>query len=230
MGERREVRTAGGIVDRRERGRAPAAPGERFADTFTLAKHRGLRRAVHAGESSGPEGVRDAIDLLHTERIDHGVRAPQSKTRIWSASCGMRHPAGDVPTSNIALGLYKTVAEHPIEAMRRAGVVVTINTDDPLLFGCDLVGEYELCTVAFGWDEATVAAGRTRSRAPRYSRRLGTHMSEHIEHLNRVYSEAYWRLFESLDEEFDPPRARRSLRPRGRVPRARVADPRRGLP
>jgi adenosine deaminase len=129
--------------------------GPRFADAFRLAARRGLRRAVHAGESSGPEGVRDALDLLLAERIDHGVRAVEDPSLVAElAARGV--PLGVCPTSNVALGLVAILEQHPIDALRRAGVAVTINTDDPRLLGCDLVSEYAQCAAAFGWDQGVL--------------------------------------------------------------------------
>jgi len=129
--------------------------GPRFAEAFRYAAAHGLRRAVHAGESSGPEGVRDACDVLGAERIDHGIRAIEDPELVIElAARGM--PLAICPTSNLALGLVGDMGEHPIEPLRRAGVVVTLNTDDPMLFGCDLVSEYERCAEAFGWGHETL--------------------------------------------------------------------------
>jgi adenosine deaminase len=131
--------------------------GPRFAEAFRRAGEAGLRRTVHAGESSGPEGVRDAIELLGADRIDHGVRAIEDPTLIaWLAE--KRIPLGICPTSNLALGVYRSIQEHPIERLRRAGVPVSVNTDDPALLGASLEGEYALCRTAFGWSDDIVRA------------------------------------------------------------------------
>jgi adenosine deaminase len=143
--------------------------GPRFAEAFELAATYGLRRAVHAGESSGPEGVRDALELLHAERIDHGVRAIEDGELVAALAVG-GVPLAICPTSNVSLGLVPSMREHPVEALRRAGVVVTVNTDDPLLFDTDLVSEYAACALAFGWDRAVcielARASITSSFAP----------------------------------------------------------------
>jgi adenosine deaminase len=127
----------------------------RFAEAFADAASRGLRRAVHAGESSGPEGVRDALDLLGAERIDHGVRAVEDPALVRELA-GRGVALAVAPTSNLALGLVREIGDHPIEALRGAGVRVCINTDDPLLFGCDLVSEYDRCARAFQWDRTVL--------------------------------------------------------------------------
>ena len=131
--------------------------GPRFAEAFRRAGVAGLRRTVHAGESSGPEGVRDAIELLGADRIDHGVRAIEDPTLVaWLAE--KRIPLGICPTSNLTIGVYRSIQEHPIERLRRAGVPVSVNTDDPALLRASLEGEYALCRTAFGWSDDIVRA------------------------------------------------------------------------
>jgi adenosine deaminase len=127
--------------------------GPRFADAFRRAGNGGLHRTVHAGESSGPEGVWDAVNLLRADRIDHGVRAIEDATLV-SMLADRQIPLGICPTSNLLLGVYPSILEHPIEKLRTAGVRVSINTDDPALLGTSLVGEYALCRHTFGWTDA----------------------------------------------------------------------------
>lgn len=127
----------------------------RFAEAFRRAGAQGLRRTVHAGESSGPEGVRDAIELLGAERIDHGVRAIEDPALV-DLLAQRRIPLGVCPTSNITLGVYPSLADHPVERLRRAGVPVSLNTDDPVLLGTSLDQEYRLCQQAYGWSDEVV--------------------------------------------------------------------------
>ncbi len=135
--------------------------GPRFANAFHRAGAAGLRRTVHAGESSGPEGVWDAVELLGADRIDHGVRAIEDAALVQMLA-DRQIPLGVCPTSNLVLGVYPSMQEHPIERLRAAGVRVSVNTDDPALLGASLVGEYGLCRQAFGWsDEITRAVART---------------------------------------------------------------------
>jgi adenosine deaminase len=131
---------------------AAGRTGPRFAQAFKRAGRAGLRRTVHAGESSGPEGVRDAIELLGADRIDHGVRAIEDQDLVGLLA-DRRIPLGICPTSNLTLGVYAAIEDHPIDRLRRAGVVVSINTDDPVLLGASLAGEYALCREAFGWPD-----------------------------------------------------------------------------
>jgi adenosine deaminase len=128
--------------------------GPRLADAFRRAGALGLKRTVHAGESSGSEGVRDAIVYLGADRIDHGVRAIEDQDLVHLLA-DRQIPLGVCPTSNLTLGLYKRMDEHPIERLRQAGVSVSVNTDDPVLLKVDLPTEYESCMTAFGWDRET---------------------------------------------------------------------------
>ncbi len=135
--------------------------GPRFADAFRRAGNVGLRRTVHAGESSGPEGVWDAVNLLGADRIDHGVRAIEDAALV-SMLADRQIPLGICPTSNLVLRVYPSIQEHPIEKLRAAGVRVSVNTDDPALLGASLVGEYALCRHTFGWtDEVTKSVAQT---------------------------------------------------------------------
>ena len=134
---------------------AAGRTGPRFADAFRRAGMAGLRRTVHAGESSGADGVRDAIELLGADRIDHGVRAIDDP-RVVELLIERRIPLGICPTSNLKLRVYPSIEEHPIDRLRRAGVRVSINTDDPGLLATTLPSEYELTASAFGWNEETV--------------------------------------------------------------------------
>ncbi len=134
-----------------------ASTGPRFAEAFRRAGAAGLRRTVHAGESSGPEGVRDAIELLGADRIDHGVRAIEDPALV-ALLAERRIPLGVCPTSNLELGVYASIEAHPIDRLRRAGVAVSLNTDDPVLLGASLEGEYALCSQAFGWSDEDLRA------------------------------------------------------------------------
>lgn len=129
--------------------------GARFAEAFRKAGAAGLRRTVHAGESSGPEGVRDAIELLQADRIDHGVRAMEDPSLV-ALLAERQIPLGVCPSSNLALKVYASLDVHPIELLRQAGVPVSINTDDPSLLATSLPHEYALCQAHYGWSDAIV--------------------------------------------------------------------------
>ena len=129
--------------------------GRRFHAAFERAGEAGFGRTVHAGESSGPSGVIDALHLLGADRIDHGVRAIES-SEVVDELVGRGVPLGVCPSSNIVLGLFPDIEHHPIEELRRQGVTVTVNTDDPAFVGTDLVAEYRRCIDAFDWSDDVV--------------------------------------------------------------------------
>jgi adenosine deaminase len=134
---------------------AAGRTGPRFAEAFRRAGAAGLKRTVHAGESSGPEGVRDAIELLGADRIDHGVRAIEDPALVeLLAERGIA--LGVCPSSNLVLKVYPSLQAHPVDALRRAGVKLSLNTDDPSLLGTTLPREYARCASHFGWDDGVL--------------------------------------------------------------------------
>jgi adenosine deaminase len=134
---------------------AAGRTGPRFAAAFQKAGAGGLKRAVHAGESSGPEGVWDAIELLGADRIDHGVRAIED-AKLVALLVERRIPLDICPASNLTLGLYPTLADHPFEKFRRLGIPVSVNTDDPALLNLKLPTEFARLAATFGWDRDIV--------------------------------------------------------------------------
>ena len=121
----------------------------RFAPILQHAKDNGLHLTVHAGESSGPEGVRGALDVLHAERIDHGVRSvedPELLQRLKDA-----HIALNVCfSSNVIGGLYSPQT-HPLGKLFSDGQLVTVSTDDPMLLDLPLLKELQIVTEQYGW-------------------------------------------------------------------------------
>ncbi len=127
---------------------AAGSHNERFAEAFARAAAGGLRRCAHAGESSGADGVREAIEMLGAERIDHGVRSIEDPS-VVAELVERGVPLDICPTSNVVLGVVPSLSAHPVERLRRAGVRVSLNTDDPVLYGIDLAGEYEEVAATF---------------------------------------------------------------------------------
>ncbi len=107
--------------------------GERFRPAFLAAGAAGFGRTVHAGESSGPEGVRDALDLLEADRLDHGVRGAEDPTLLRRLA-EERVPLNVCLTSNLTL-LYRRPEEHPLRELLDAGAAVTLSRDDPMFLG-----------------------------------------------------------------------------------------------
>jgi aminodeoxyfutalosine deaminase len=130
-------------------------PRPQFQPHFGAARAAGLRSVPHAGETTGPQTIWDAINLLGAERIGHGTSAAQDPALLAHlAATGI--PLEVCPSSNIATRAVADLAEHPLPAFRDAGVVVTINSDDPPMFGTTLNREYEIAADLLGLDEQGV--------------------------------------------------------------------------
>lgn len=140
---------------------AAGRTGSRFAPAYDHAARIGLGRTAHAGESSGAEGVRDAIELLGVSRIDHGVRCGEDP-----AVLGMVLDEGITLnvclTSNCTL-LYSSLDDHPIKELAATGVRFTINTDDPETLGVSLCSELMLAADHLGWDLADLVQAQHRA-------------------------------------------------------------------
>ncbi len=127
-----------------------------FQPHFDAARAHGLHSVPHAGETTGPETVWDAIRLLGAERIGHGTSSVQDPELL--AHLAEHEIALEVcPTSNIATRAVARLEEHPIRQMYDAGVLVTVNSDDPPMFGTTLNREYEIAAELLGLDAAGVA-------------------------------------------------------------------------
>ena len=131
-------------------------PRAQFQPHFTAARAAGLHSVPHSGESTGPQSVWDALTLLGAERIGHGTSSVQDP-RLLEHLAEHGIPLEVCPTSNIATRVVERIEEHPIRAMRDAGVVVTVNSDDPPMFGTTLNREYEIAAGLLDLDEAGVA-------------------------------------------------------------------------
>ncbi|MDT0269313.1 adenosine deaminase [Streptomyces sp. DSM 44915] len=131
-------------------------PRALFKPYFDEAIAAGLHSVPHAGESTGPETVWDALTSLRAERIGHGVNAARDPELLAHlAREGV--PLEVCPTSNVATGSVPSLAEHPLPRLVEAGVFVTVNTDDPPMFGTDLNREYLVAAELLGLDAAGVA-------------------------------------------------------------------------
>ncbi|MEO7944050.1 MAG: adenosine deaminase, partial [Marmoricola sp.] len=116
-------------------------PRPQFRPHFDAARAEGLRSLPHAGETTGPQTVWEALDVLHAERIGHGTSSAQDPLLLEHlATTGI--PLEVCPSSNIATRAVATLEEHPLRAFVDAGVVVTINSDDPPMFSTTLNREY----------------------------------------------------------------------------------------
>jgi adenosine deaminase len=127
-----------------------------FAAHFAEAERRGLRRVAHAGEHAGPESIRSALEVARAERIGHGVRAVEDPALVAElAARGV--PVEVCPSSNLCLGVFPSLAEHSFDRLYRAGVRVSVNSDDPPFFDTTLTDEYRRLAGAFGYGAAELA-------------------------------------------------------------------------
>jgi adenosine deaminase len=117
-------------LDSSEVGNPPA----KFADVFARARDEGFAAVAHAGEEGPPSYIREALDLLHVQRIDHGVRCledPELVERLADEQI----PLTVCPLSNVKLRVFDTLEAHNLKGLLDAGIVATINSDDPAYFG-----------------------------------------------------------------------------------------------
>ena len=116
-------------------------PPEKFARVFARARAHGLHVVAHAGEEGPPAYIWSALDVLHAERIDHGVQAIHDAA-LMQRLVDTQVPLTVCPLSNLKLCVFKDLAEHNLGRMLDAGVRVTLNSDDPAYFGGYLLENY----------------------------------------------------------------------------------------
>ncbi|MET8693001.1 adenosine deaminase [Streptomyces bauhiniae] len=109
-------------------------PPVKFREVYDAAAALGLRRVAHAGEEGPPEYIVQALDLLGVERIDHGLRSVEDPALV-ERLVRERVPLTLCPLSNVRLRTIDTLADHPLPAMLEAGLMCTVNSDDPAYFG-----------------------------------------------------------------------------------------------
>jgi adenosine deaminase len=109
-------------------------PPEKFKDVYDRARAEGLRAVAHAGEEGPPEYIWQALDILHVERIDHGVRCVEDD-RLVERLARERVPLTVCPLSNVRLRVVDTIADHPLPTLLARGLCATVNSDDPAYFG-----------------------------------------------------------------------------------------------
>jgi adenine deaminase len=117
-------------LDSSERGHPP----EKFARVFARCRELGLHIVAHAGEEGPPAYIDSAIDVLKVERVDHGVRCLEDPGLV-ARLAALRLPLTVCPLSNVKLCVFKSLAEHNLPELLAAGLVATINSDDPAYFG-----------------------------------------------------------------------------------------------
>ena len=143
-------------MDSTERGVDPRS----FARAFATARGAGFHVTSHAGEDTGSENIATALEALQIERIDHGLAIlddPELVARVAEA----RIPLDVCPNSNVLIAnRYQRLEDHPFRRMRQAGLLATLNTDDPAMTDLDLGREYRSVAAALemAWHEMTAVA------------------------------------------------------------------------
>ena len=129
---------------------------EEFAGAFRIARQAGLAAMPHSGELLGPDHVRQTLDHLQPNRLGHGVRSaedPETLARIVDAGVALEV----CPASNVALGVYPTLAEVPLRTLVDSGARLALGADDPLLFGPRLAEQYQAAREVHGLNDTELA-------------------------------------------------------------------------
>ncbi|AXT83947.1 adenosine deaminase [Aeromicrobium sp. A1-2] len=127
-----------------------------FGPAFAIADRAGLALVPHGGELRGPAHITQCLDHLHPQRLGHGVRAAESATvldRIAASGVALEV----CPTSNVSLGVFSTLEEVPVRQLTEAGIDVALGSDDPLLFGSRLAGQYAVLRAAQDFSDVELA-------------------------------------------------------------------------
>ena len=167
-------------------GREAEYPAELFRETFAEAKRKGLHVVAHAGEVAGPASIWGALDVLGAERIGHGIRCLEDAelvNRLKDAAI----PLEVCPVSNYCTGAVAAGKPHPLRSLVARRLRCTVNSDDPSMFGGNLVDQY--CTLAaqgFTWDELWALNRATLNAA-------------FLDRTERKALEAHWDAFEKTD-------------------------------
>lgn len=130
----------------------PETPRPDFASYFARARALGLGSVPHAGEATGPESVRAAVEVLKADRVGHGIRAVEDPDLLVElADAGVHLEVS--PTSNIRTRVVSTLEDHPLPALMASGIPVSINSDDPPMFGTTLTRELQIAAQLVGAEQ-----------------------------------------------------------------------------
>ncbi len=136
-------------------GSEVGGPAAQFREAYAWARDAGLRLTAHAGETDGPDSIRQAL-AIGAERIGHGIRAADDAELLRELR-GRNIPLEVCITSNVRTGAVSGLEAHPVRKLYDAGVPITLNTDDPGIFECTLAGEFALAKDRFGFSDAELA-------------------------------------------------------------------------
>lgn len=154
-----------GVVSFGLGGDERTGPAEWFHDVFRFARARGLRLTAHAGESDGPASIWQALEI-GAERIGHGIRAIEDAALVRHLALH-QIPLEVCLTSNVLTGVVASLEDHPARRLYLEGVPVTLNTDDPAIFGTTLAREFQIAREHLGFTPAEldqIAANAYRFR------------------------------------------------------------------
>lgn len=154
LAQARPNRVVGLGLDGNEANLGPTS--HKFVKAYERAAEIGLGRTAHCGESSGPEGVWEGLNYLNLDRVDHGVRAIEDAELVRHL-VEKQMPLTVCPTSNVITGLHKSIADGPIDALYRAGVPVTVNSDDPRSMKVTVNDDLMNMATVFGWNRGDLA-------------------------------------------------------------------------
>lgn len=132
-------------------------PPEPFAGVYEQARNLGLHTTAHAGEAAGAPSIWGAIRHLHAERIGHGTRAEEDE-RLLDYLAAERIPLEMCPLSNVRTAVVRSIDDHPVRQYFERGLTVTVNTDDPKMFGNSLAEEYRLLESRLGFSRDDIRA------------------------------------------------------------------------
>jgi adenosine deaminase len=164
---------------------------ELFVDAFAFARSQGMHAVAHAGEAAGPESVRLAVEMLGAERIGHGIRALRDR-KVMEMLADRKIALEICPTSNQLTGAALPDYPHPYVDLDRAGCVVTIDADDPALFGTSIAREYALVEQVVGANTLTryVRNAIDASFAPEeHKQAMHARLGAELETLRRSWNE-----------------------------------------
>lgn len=130
-------------------------PPELFIDVFEKAREFGFKTTAHAGEAAGPESIWGAIRKLRADRIGHGTRAVEDP-ELMKYLAANKIPIELCPLSNLRTRVIDSIEDHPVRTFIEIGIPISINTDDPKMFGNSLAEEYQTLRDSFNFSEAAI--------------------------------------------------------------------------
>ncbi len=136
-------------------GSERSVPPEAFREVYESARSNGFRTTAHAGEAAGPESIWGALRALHVDRIGHGTRAEEDDTLLEYLS-EKEIPLEMCPLSNVRTAVVESLEQHPIRRYMERGLTVTVNTDDPKMFGNSLAVELRALRETLNFSHAEI--------------------------------------------------------------------------